>query len=970
MKKLLLLVAVMLCCVSAIFAQNNKISYQAVVRDTENRLVANQQVTVTVSIFNGAETTAAYSETQTTTTNLNGLISMLVGDGTVTGGSWEAINWKTAHIETTVTLNGTSLGTLAMPITAVPYAKYADYADSVNLNLIKSYAQSAIAYYFENIHQEGDAITISIQSDWEQTDEHAINYIMNKPDLDQYAKKDTLNYYYTKAQSDAKYLTSFVETDPNVPDWAKAATKPVYNYSEIQNTPTIPTVPTNVSAFTNDAGYIKSYTETDPTVPAWAKANSKPTYDYSEITNKPNIKDTIGGYLDTCTVVANMKTDITNLQNGIRKEALCDSVADCVSSSISTALSNYYTIAQIENKLADTIRYATKKALKDTAAVLRGLIPTGSTSSATLNTNNTNALEANSSETLSGEVNLHKVSKTGSYTDLNNKPSIKDTVSTYLNEHNYITNTGCTEVNICDLVAQMNNLANTVNGLNSTIENLNNTVSAMQHTIDSLEAVIDNHSGDIPPTPPTGSRLIRLDTIHRDFVAQDRDTLTGALGGNYKISIADGATVTLMDANISSLTIGATYAGITCNGDATILLEDSNTVIGGLYNDNGTYRGCYPGIFIAEGHTLTINGTGSLLAKYGSIEELAQYASGIGGSKDSSCGNIVIVGGTIYAYGGESAAGIGGGTEADCGGINIFGGTIYAYGGSGAPGIGSGVSGGSNGEIVAHCGDITISGGIVYAYGGYTAPAIGSSANGTCGNITIDNTVTRVTATKGETITSIEFEGTTIPLDLNKNCIGKGDFGTCGTVTIGGTMYYDGTNYVNGGETYITRSPLIYLTGHALASAVVGDIICSDGLAYAGTDYNILPSGVTAKAKVCYVSGDGHGLALALADEGQMNWSTAKSTCEGKTPTITGCTWKLATKEEWDNMISAAGGYTDLRDGFTSVGGVNMWNDYYYWSSSEISLINYAWTCACDSGIWDSNYKGSEYGRARACLAF
>jgi hypothetical protein len=103
-----------------------------------------------------------------------------------------------------------------------------------------------------------------------------------------------------------------------------------------------------------------------------------------------------------------------------------------------------------------------------------------------------------------------------------------------------------------------------------------------------------------------------------------------------------GATVTLKDANISSLTIGATYAGITCNGDTTILLEDSNTVIGGLYNDNGTYRGCYPGIFIAEGHTLAINGTGSLLAKYGGLEELAQYASGIGGSKDSSCGNIVI----------------------------------------------------------------------------------------------------------------------------------------------------------------------------------------------------------------------------------------------------------------------------------------------------------------------------------------
>ena len=35
-------------------------------------------------------------------------------------------------------------------------------------------------------------------------------------------------------------LTSFTETDPTVPAWAKASTKPTYNYSEIQNTPTIP----------------------------------------------------------------------------------------------------------------------------------------------------------------------------------------------------------------------------------------------------------------------------------------------------------------------------------------------------------------------------------------------------------------------------------------------------------------------------------------------------------------------------------------------------------------------------------------------------------------------------------------------------------------------------------------------------------------------------------------------------------
>ena len=132
MKKTLLLIAMMLCCATTIFAQNNKISYQAVVRDTENKLVANKDVQVTVNIYNGDATTAAYTETQTATTNLNGLVSLLIGNGTVTDGNWGLIDWKTAHIETTVTLAGTSLGTLAMPLTAVPYAMYAEYADELD----------------------------------------------------------------------------------------------------------------------------------------------------------------------------------------------------------------------------------------------------------------------------------------------------------------------------------------------------------------------------------------------------------------------------------------------------------------------------------------------------------------------------------------------------------------------------------------------------------------------------------------------------------------------------------------------------------------------------------------------------------------------------------------------------------------------------------------------------------------------
>lgn len=42
------------------------------------------------------------------------------------------------------------------------------------------------------------------------------------------------------------------------------------SYADLSNKPTIPVVPTNVSAFTNDAGYLTSYTETDPVFSASA----------------------------------------------------------------------------------------------------------------------------------------------------------------------------------------------------------------------------------------------------------------------------------------------------------------------------------------------------------------------------------------------------------------------------------------------------------------------------------------------------------------------------------------------------------------------------------------------------------------------------------------------------------------------------------------------------------------------------
>ena len=162
------------------------------------------------------------------------------------------------------------------------------------------------------------------------------------------------------------------------------------------------------------------------------------------------------------------------------------------------------------------------------------------------------------------------------------------------------------------------------------------------------------------------------------------------------------------------------------------------------------------------------------------------------------------------------------------------------------------------------------------------------------------------------------------------------------------TVTYSGTKKVIGVKAEKkAATPSLNIT-----SPVVGQVIGSDGKNYA---YGSLPSGVTAVAKICYVSGS-NGLALALTDEdGTMNWSTAQTTCAAHTPAFIGGTWKLATQDEWNSMISAAGSDTALRDGFSSVGGKNMQSNA-YWSSTG-SGSYFAWYYFFNYSYWNDDDK-------------
>ena len=222
-----------------------------------------------------------------------------------------------------------------------------------------------------------------------------------------------------------------------------------------------------------------------------------------------------------------------------------------------------------------------------------------------------------------------------------------------------------------------------------------------------------------------------LAELVRDVTIEDDMTIYGTLVGNYKVSVADGATVTLSNAVINGVNDEACkWAGISCEGDVTLILaEGSANVVRGFYDD-------YPGIHIVTNKTLTIQGPGSLDASSNG------YGAGIGGGNKITCGNIVIEGGTITAAGGDGSAGIGGG-----GGV------------------------GGEGDYNHACGNITITGGEVTATGGECAADIGTGTwyASVCGDVTITKDVTFVTATTG--------------------LIGTGrDAWSCGTVTIGGVV--------------------------------------------------------------------------------------------------------------------------------------------------------------------------------------
>lgn len=90
---------------------------------------------------------------------------------------------------------------------------------------------------------------IYINSKWEMVGNTQI-------DLSGYALKSELPTKVSELNNDSGYLTSYTETDPTVPQWAKASTKPSYTAAEVGALPSDTHIPSTTAELTNDAGFI------------------------------------------------------------------------------------------------------------------------------------------------------------------------------------------------------------------------------------------------------------------------------------------------------------------------------------------------------------------------------------------------------------------------------------------------------------------------------------------------------------------------------------------------------------------------------------------------------------------------------------------------------------------------------------------------------------------------------------------
>ena len=105
------------------------LNYQAVARDNTGAILQNRNVSIRFTITDDNEGPVLYQETQSTTTNQFGLITLSIGKGTIVFGTFSSIDWAsvTPWIQVEMDIAGgtdyVNMGTSQLQ--SVPYSLFA-----------------------------------------------------------------------------------------------------------------------------------------------------------------------------------------------------------------------------------------------------------------------------------------------------------------------------------------------------------------------------------------------------------------------------------------------------------------------------------------------------------------------------------------------------------------------------------------------------------------------------------------------------------------------------------------------------------------------------------------------------------------------------------------------------------------------------------------------------------------------------
>ncbi len=204
---------------AALWAQSpEKISYQAVIRDAGDHLIMNTQIGMQISILQGSSSgTEVYAETQTPTTNANGLVSIEIGEGTVVTGDFASIDWtngpyflKTETAVEAPLTNYTVTGTTQL--LSVPYALHSKTAEAITGEIQETDPAVAANFDFTDA-ATGDLLQFDGTKWVKLTPGYISDYTVTETDVTAHEAALTLT------ESQISDLGNYIETetDPSVP---------------------------------------------------------------------------------------------------------------------------------------------------------------------------------------------------------------------------------------------------------------------------------------------------------------------------------------------------------------------------------------------------------------------------------------------------------------------------------------------------------------------------------------------------------------------------------------------------------------------------------------------------------------------------------------------------------------------------------------------------------------------------------